>query len=314
MGTLTMQKKIEDFFAVTFHYSQTIKKCFVYDPSIPSATFVYEPLDTDQFVSTESGIKLYYRPSLLPSHAFPVMTQCPDPLLISNLQKAIRRQDTEIALQSALALVQQHPTKLLRRLPIMYIEDVTLMDSLPIVVWWMMAVDYQMNSLDVKYLLNMVKSLATHDTYYENDRDTEREPDTHEHLQESLQADALLALLYRSQYGGMKGDMRMLVNAIHHFKDHPMEQTAYDELPPISPNLEILMEAIDFHPFPQLLTMVQEKTKLDKERIKTFIWHAESGINVRKAATLEQARAHQERWEWRVISKFLDGIRRYLVQ
>ena len=315
MGTLTMQKKIEDFFAVTILHSQTIKKCFVYDPSIPSATFVCEPLDTDQFLSTESGVKMYYRPSHSSQYSFPIMEECPAPLLISNLQKAIRRQDTEIAVQSALALAQQHPTKLLRRLPIIYIEDVTLMDSLPIVVWWMMVADYQLNSLDIEHLLNIVKCLAAHNTYYENDRETEQEPDTHEQLQDHHQADALRALLYRSQYGGMKGDMRMLVNAIGYFKEHPMEPTVYDQVHPskISWRNEILMEAIDFHPFPQLLTMIQQKTKLDKERIKTFIWYAESGINVRKSATLKQARAHQERWEWRVISKFLDAIRRQLV-
>jgi hypothetical protein len=315
MGTLTMQKKIEDFFAVTICHSQTIKKCFVYDPSIPCATFVYEPLDTDQFLSTESGVKMYYRPSHSSQYSFPIMGECPAPLLISNLQKAIRRQDAEIAVQSALALAQQHPTKLLRRLPIIYIEDVTLMDSLPIVVWWMMAVDYRLTSLDTEYLLNIVNSLASHDAYYENDRETEQEPDTHEQLQDHHQADALLALLYRSKYGGMKGDMRMLVNAIQHFKEHPMEPTVYYRVHPskISLRIEILMEAIDFHPFPQLLAMIQQKTKLDQERIKTFIWHVESGVNVRKSTTLEQARAYQERWEWRVISKFLDAIRRQLV-
>lgn len=214
-----MQKKIENFFTVKIHHSKTIKKCFIYDPSVPQATFAYEPQDTDRFLSTESGIKLYYRPSTKESdHSFPIMNECDAPLLISNLQKAVRRRDAPIAIQSTLALIQQHSTKLLRRLPIIYVEDVTVMDSFPIIIWWMMAEkEYQLTDTDVDHLLNMVWCLATQATYYENDRETERTPETHEQLQGHPNADVLLSLYYRSLYGGMKGDMMMIVNAIHDF-------------------------------------------------------------------------------------------------
>ena len=312
-----MQKKIENFFTVKISHSQTIKKCFVYDSSIPQATFMYEPLETDQFLSTESGIKLYYRPSTKQSdQSFPIMNECNAPLLISNLQKAIRRRDAPVAVQSALALLQQHPTKLLRRLPIIYVEDVTVMDSFPMVVWWMMAEkEYRLTEIDMEYILNMVWSLAIHTTYYENDRVTERVPYTHEQLQTYENADSLLALYYRSLYGGMKGDITMLLNAIEYFKDKPIESTVYHRVDPsiISCDIVMLMESIDFHPFPQILSMIQLKTKMNKDKIKEFIWYAESGINMRKPQTLQSAKEYRAQWEWRVITKFLDEARYQLV-
>jgi hypothetical protein len=315
-----MQKKIENFFTVKVAHSQTIKKCFIYDPSIPCASFEYEPRETDRFLSTESGMKLYYRPDQNAPAAvsFPVMNVCDAPLLISNIQKAIRRRDAPVAIQSALALVQQHSTKLLRRLPVIYIEDVTIMDSFPIVIWWMMAEkEYTLDHVDMDHMLNMVWCLATHEDYYENDRVSEREKAyTHEELQSHVHADHLLALHYRSQYGGMKGDMRMLVNAIEYVKNKPsIDRTIYRRVDAtVIPNeIEILMESIDFHPLPQLLIMLQKKTNLKKEVIKECIWYAESGVNVRKPVTLQLSKEYQEKWEWRVITMFLDEIRHQLV-
>ena len=313
---VSMQKKIENFFTVKIAHNKTIKQCFIYDPSIPQATFVYEPLDTDKFLSTQSGIKLYYRPSSqLLKPLFPTMDLCEAPILISNLQKAIRRGDKTIAVQSALALVQQHPTKLFRRLPIIYIEDVLLLDSFPIVVWWMMADnDYQLTNIDVNYLLNMVETLAIQETYYENDRETETPPYSHHDLQSYQNADSLLALHYRSMYGGMKGDMRMLINAIPYYITHTINPTVYNCINYIIPRtIEILIESIDFHPFPQLLTMLQRKTKIEKERLKEYIWYAESGINIRKLDTIKTSQQYQEKWEWRVISNFIDEIRQQLI-
>jgi len=311
------QTKIENFFTVKINHSQTIKKCFVYDPSIPQATFIYEPLETDRFISTESGIKLYYRPfNQSSNYVFPRMNVCNAPLLISNLQKAVRRRDAPIAVQSALALIQQHPSKILRRLPIIYVEDVTVMDSFPIVVWLMMAEkDYELTNTDIDYLLNIVWSLALHDTYYDNNRDIEKESETHEQLQTYSNADILLALHYRSLYGGMKGDMRMLVNAIDDFKNQSIESTIYHrvEHSEIPCEIIILIESIDFHPYPQLLTMLQPKTKMNKEKLQEFIWYAESGVNVRKPKTIEMSNEYKKQWEWRVISKFLDDTRHHLV-
>eukprot|EP01035_Chromulina_nebulosa_P030550 gene30549-40600_t len=58
-----------------------------------------------------------------------------------------------------------------------------------------------------------------------------------------------------------------------------------------SPAITILPAAIDFHPFPQLIGVLQQQTGLqDGERIKSCIWLADSALNGRKASTVEAAR------------------------
>jgi hypothetical protein len=103
--------------------------------------FENNPLDNDILLTTKLNIKLYYRsPKKIKSFLVPkIETKYNVPLLKSNLQKAIRRCQTQIAINSALAIIQKVPIELLRRLPIIYIEDVCLMDSYSIPVWLMMA-------------------------------------------------------------------------------------------------------------------------------------------------------------------------------
>ena len=47
-------------------------------------------------------------------------------LLISNLQKCIRRSCVKPALKTALALIEHHPVDFIRRLPIIIMEDIIL--------------------------------------------------------------------------------------------------------------------------------------------------------------------------------------------
>ena len=47
-------------------------------------------------------------------------------LLISNLQKTIRRQLTDNALRTAMVLIEYHPVAFIRRLPIIIQEDMIL--------------------------------------------------------------------------------------------------------------------------------------------------------------------------------------------
>jgi len=310
-----MQHKLDQYFTVKRAPKRT-RTCFIYDPSIPFAEFTYETHETDQFIAVKSGISLYYRPPHVSQEKKrTAMPLCDAPLLISNLQKAIRRCDATVALSSALALIQQHPMVFLRRLPIIYVEDVTLMDSLSIAVWLMMA-EQPITPLDTEHLLRMVLCLATHDACYMCDFDTERPPITPDELGSA--PDAVIALYYRSLYGGMKGDMRMLQNAVEHFKTHPIHSTlsTFSELTTIPEitSLEILQEAIDFHPRPQILGLLEKRTQIEKDLIKSLIWYAESGINVRKPLTIEASEEYQQKPEWKQIAPILDVIRPWLAQ
>ena len=93
------------------------KKCFIYDPLNNKAFFDKTPHHTDTFISRKNtGIKLYYRKSHSSIDVIPTIHSNYDiPLLKSNLQKAIRRGNHSVAIQTALAILQKDPMQLLHR-------------------------------------------------------------------------------------------------------------------------------------------------------------------------------------------------------
>jgi hypothetical protein len=242
------------------------------------------------------------------------------PLIKSNLQKAVRRRDRQIAIQSALALIQTAPMELLRRLPIIYIEDVCLMDSYSIVVWLMMAdKDYgALKKRDIDIILNIVNSLCECKSYFNYIKNDYNYAFTHETLQFVPNGSQLLSVYYRSEYGGMKGDMQMLKVSIDYYRMHPSEVkiTEYGNInySNIEREIEVLVEAIDFHCYPHMLNVLNKITHINKETIKMCIWFVESGYNVRKPETQESSKEYEERMEWKKIEKHLEDVRCDLIK
>lgn len=320
-----MQTKLDKFFDVKIQHKQNNKKCFIYDPENYKAFFENVPGPYDAYLTTKIGIKLYYR---RPSYNKPILLpkiECKAnvPLLKSNLQKAVRRCQTDIAIKSALAIIQREPIELLRRLPVIYIEDVCLMDSYPIVVWLMMAEkEHPLDINDIDILLHIVKSLCEIQTYYDDSTDYTKDFElTHKNLQDLENRDAILSVYYRSQYGGMKGDMLMLRNSVYYYSERPseIEKTVYDciNYAELGGILDIIPEAIDFHPFPQMLQTLVKQTNLDNNDIKQFIWFVESGVNIRKPITIEKSREYStnENWKiWKIIKSKLGRVRYNLLQ
>jgi hypothetical protein len=96
----------------------------------------------------------------------------------------------------------------------------------------------------------------------------------------------------RSLYGGMKCDIFMLERAVNHIRCEPscwekIERSVPDEL-------EILDVAIDFHPLPHMLGVIEKETKVSKERVKELIWYVNSGVNLRKFWTIAQHDNHMQ--------------------
>lgn len=311
-----MQKKINSYFTpiTAPTYDPAHKKCFIYDPANTRAFFCTAPEPTDAFVVTKLNIKLFYRkPGTEKIINIPTIS-CPYsvPLIKSNLQKAVRRRDHQIAIQSTLALIQMAPLELLRRLPIIYIEDVCLMDSYPIVVWLMMAdTNYQrLTCTDIDILVHIVNSMCNCMHYYNYIKTDYNYAYTHETLEHS---DELLSLFYRSQYGGMKGDMQMLKVAIDYYRTHMSEivRTEYNQVDysKVDTEIDVLMEAIDFHCYPQMLHMLSRLTHINGDTIKMCIWHVESGYNVRKEETQINSSEYRETNEWKKIEKHLEQVR-----
>ena len=60
--------------------------------------------------------------------------------LLSHLQKCIRRTDSMKSVKSAKHLLDLDINSFMRRLPIIMLEDVTIHESFPVIVWLMIAV------------------------------------------------------------------------------------------------------------------------------------------------------------------------------
>jgi hypothetical protein len=316
-----MQQKIDSFFKVTINHNEKNKKCFIYDPENYKAFFITKPMETDKFIANKSGVKLYYRFQKTREILFPIIdVNFSIPLLKSNLQKAIRRGETSMAIQTSLAILQKNPMEFLRRLPIIYIEDVCLMDSYSIVIWFMMAdKDYKLCATDIDILLNIVISLCECREYFDyREKDNHPTYFSHETLQKYNNCDELLSIYYRSEYGGMKGDIKMLKTAIEYYIENPLKvfKTQYKTIDynKINTNIEILVESIDFHPYPYMLTFLSKMTEMNKDLIKEFIWFVESAYNIRKPCTIETSKIYEERKEWKKIQKYLDDVREELIK
>ena len=312
-----MQTNLHSFFKIVTHHNDTSKRCFIYDPDNYKAFFNEISDDNrDIFVSIKSGIKLYYRKQIKPIETFVypiIQTNAGIPLLKSNLQKAVRRGNSNAALTSALAMLQKEPIQLLRRLPIIYIEDVCLIDSFPIIMWFLMAhTEYIMKPKDTDIILQIVYSLTKCSKYFDNREGSKTTEYSHEMQQHS---DQLLELYYRSMYGGLKGDMQMLKNAIEFYNNEPHKIVRYSFIDSfwqqnvLDTVLEIIPEAIDFHPFPHILHEICRDTYIKKQTIKDIIWYAESAYNIRKHYTLQASEEYKERKEYSIISKYLNLLR-----
>jgi hypothetical protein len=317
-----MQTKLDKFFEIKIQHKSDNKKCFIYDPDNYKAFFETIPAESDIYMSTKIGIKLYYRtPTNKKTILLPrIECRANIPLLKSNLQKAVRRCRTDIAVKTALVIIKKNPLELLRRLPIIYIEDVCLMDSYPIVVWLMMAEKQHILDInDIDILLNIVKNLSDCQSYYNDSNNYPREFElSHKNLENFENKDQILSLYYRSQYGGMKGDMLMLQNSIYYYSKRPSEivKTVYDciDYGKLGCLLDIIPEAIDFHPFPYIISNLVKQTNLDNNDIKEFIWFIDSGLNIRKPETIEKSREYSEKEYWKIIKSKLPRIRCSIIQ
>jgi len=302
------QSKLHKFFDVS--YNSNDKRCFIYDPDNRRAFFDYSPENTDVFVIKKSSVSLFYRPSIIESNEefVSIYTTLDVPLLKSNLQKAIRRGYSKVAVSTMIALLSKSPTELFRRLPIIYIEDVCLMTSFPIVIWFMIAdKEYVIKKLDVFILANIIISLCDTEEVYDD-------PSTlTEDYQEDIynkNNDAIMALIIRSKYGGMKGDMEMLKEAIDNYKrGRIIVETEWLDKIIYSHNIEVLPEAIDFHPYPKLLQDINKSTYIQSELVKKTIWLAESGVNYRKPHTIILSDNAKKTSVWPKIKKAIDEWR-----
>eukprot|EP00041_Stephanoeca_diplocostata_P001807 m.21517 g.21517 ORF g.21517 m.21517 type:complete len:543 (+) comp12448_c0_seq2:506-2134(+) len=172
-------------------------------------------------------------------------------LLKSHLQKCIRRSRADLACKTAQHLYRMAPLQLLRRLPIIMIEDVVLHASLPVLMWLLAAAGkgYVLSSHMEMWVFGLVEFLA---------RSKRRDPailtvcakpqnETKHALTAAVAkcaastgtgnesgAEDIVTLLYavqlRRSFGGMKCDMQMLDACTRVWMDR-LEMSSANQLP-----------------------------------------------------------------------------------
>lgn len=205
-------------------------------------------------------------------------------LLTSMVQKGIRRQQHSVTAKSALELAHLDPLALARRLIIVAVEDVRPTNNLIGVVWLMIAWSNGVAPLasDIVWLVRLAEAIS---------RDTvtdarfcsgpvprvltawKRAENASDHLS--------LALIIRAMYGGMHGDIDMLLRAAS--VDHAQTVTLelpFNEVPRLSRE-NALLEAVDFHCAPHMLAEISKKHQISPNLVRDAIWTMSSATNRR---------------------------------
>lgn len=222
----------------------------------------------------------------------------------SNLQKCIRRQLRECAMETAKLFIQTDLTQFVRRLLIIMLEDVMIHESLPLIVWLTAALNkgFVVNDAILSWLLGVVDYLCCEkrESYHScGVSNLKQEVDEKKLYQDALKhphRDIILSLLFRKSYGGMPGDMAMITSYVSlllannvGISSTPLSIITYGDIKPL--NLEeVTLCSIDFHCYPQLLmVLARENADLTTKDIRAAIWHFNSKINARVQCQEDQA-------------------------
>lgn len=327
-----MQSKLSSFFPVV---KKSSLPALVYNATNGHTSFHKNENEIDHctFITAKCGIKLFLKENTESAKVkFSVNKNQmkKSPLFKSNLQKSIRRECVDDAIKTMTWLWLNDPEELYRRLPIIFIEDVMLLEPLSTIVWWMMAgkdyITYYRRESDLIYMASFIEMLCTCKDYFrhENVGDESDDINLNDILLDLTDPVEVLCLHLRVMYGGTAGDMKMMTNAFQYYKNNIPKKVLYmknnynynDLVKSSLENFDYIKDySIDFHPYPDMLWKLQQQIKdedrvyLDKNVIKLCIWNAESALNFRKHETLEKSDEYSHSYEWMLIYDKLKRIR-----
>lgn len=239
-----------------------------------------------------------------------------DSFLKSHLQKAVRRKLTKAAVYTADLLLEMSPIQLLRRLPIIIVEDAFLHHSFSTLIWLMCAVSSSAKvGSNLFYLWENQKrwilGIAYHIASCEFKEIVSKKFHTKGNIKFSqllgkihaLENDDIIDLIYsleaRRVYGGLKGDDEMLKAFVHYYlsrfsnsykgrdKKGIWKRVFYQPIRPIHCKRvyfkedEWIYTAYDFHCSPNILTQLEEiYPDYTKEDFQLCIWLCSSSRNM----------------------------------
>lgn len=253
--------------------------------------------------------------------------------LKSLLQKAIRRGNVDIAVKCAYHYILLDLQDFLRRLPIIIIEDTTLHEVYSTVVWLMVASNMKectilFDKVIYEYLMGVIYVIAKSPLYHSININDTCEEIKFDILKEdvnkkNIQLKSLIySMMVRKAYGGMKCDLFML-EKYSHIWNHLNIESKYlnksvvrpimlESIPQLQLN-EWILEAIDFHCVPQILTYVHEEyEEFSEEYIKNLIWHYSSKKNIRiKDENIPKDICSSD---WNKIKSYVKRVQNYLLE
>ena len=266
------------------------------------------------------------------------------PYLKSHLQKCIRKQNDTWALPTSYHFMRLDEVEMLRRLPIIMLEDVFLHESLTTIIWIMIAVSstkFKMQKYIYDYIYGIIyvlckidkKDNITFDEEKEKDKDIDENneslvstestiTDIIDSYSTSNLKDNEISLLYsihiRISYGGMEGDLKFLQKVantwfkrfkhktlkINNMVVRPIQIVSISEM-----KLEDWdLSAIDFHCNNKLLEFINKKYEtIPIDEIKKLIWMNSSRINTRTKYDIY----HEEKWN--MIKDYVLKTQKYLL-
>lgn len=352
------QSSLKSFFTVTKPVENQFQD-FVYDPHKCRAFFSpneYTSSQTTRLITTVDKLRLWYIVPPVDDDP-PLPTEC-EPfefatnitaLLKSHLQKSIRRQQKSAAIRTAFTMCLTSPSELLRRLPVIAIEDVELIPGTSVIVWLMMTISKRpLTVTDIRIVMSYVEMLVDTNTTFHHDRMQPEKPEkvTHKTIvtvfskfNESCILSEMLALYYRMTFGGMPGDIRMIERALELYIDDVKNEKPINRIPsnllysnsssnlnsnygsqefpelmiPSSSDPDFVMASIDFHCYPWMLKKISVKIGLPQSRIKQLNWFCDSCINERKDWTKKRAEQNSKTNDWKAIKPQLDWWRQFII-
>lgn len=280
---------------------------------IPSHSFPiseakwYKKIPSDMKVAWRKTIKIGYREVSLCSSYIPdkftgnIILNYTS-FLISHLQKAVRRKNYKNAVCTGNILLHLDLVKLMRRLPIIMIEDSFMNKSFTTLIWLMCLVSsgYDLNENQKKWVLGLIFLITKFEfkeyiSPIKNEWVFNKNIKQIHNLNNNTIQDIIYCLETRKCYGGLEGDKYMIMNRcieyINIFKntdDILFNMMLKREIIPIYLDIlyinknEWLLEAYDFHCFSSILnSLVNEYDDYSEDEFKEAIWFMSSSLNFR---------------------------------
>lgn len=223
-------------------------------------------------------------------------------LLKSQLQKSIRRMNTDLSINIAYQMINLDFNEFIRRLLIITLEDVILNQYFPILTWMMVAYStkkWHPTNYDINWILNYINYLCNipYREKYSKINDISQPYDHNNPLYNSL----IFSIELRKSYGGMKGDIKFLnwfvkewntkfrststseyTNSLMLLKKKMEIRDILDKNMILIKPIDMLLEGCDFHNYPTIIPRIHSKyNEFTQEEIKKTIWEYSSKTNHR---------------------------------